>query len=70
MNFIERKYILLLSNRFRNFKQKENHYNFSCPYCGDSHKNKFKARGIYYKKVQNGCIIAIIVVQPGVLISF
>lgn len=50
MNFIERKYILLLSNRFRNFKQKENHYNFSCPYCGDSHKNKFKARGYLLQK--------------------
>lgn len=50
MVFIERKYILLLSNRFRNFKQKENLYNFSCPYCGDSTSNKFKARGYLIEK--------------------
>lgn len=43
--FIERSYLLQLSNRFRNFKQKNNLFNFSCPYCGDSTKNKFKARG-------------------------
>ena len=36
---------MLLSNRFRNFKQKNNQFNLSCPYCGDSTKNKFKARG-------------------------
>ena len=50
MSFIERKYILLLSNRFKNFKQKENLFNFSCPYCGDSHRNKFKARGYFIEK--------------------
>ena len=36
---------MLLSNRFRNFKQRNNQFNLSCPYCGDSTKNKFKARG-------------------------
>lgn len=50
MSFIERKYILLLSNRFRNFKQQEKHFNFSCPYCGDSSRNKFKARGYLIEK--------------------
>ena len=33
-------------------------------------KINLRLEAIYYKKVQNGCIIAIIVVQPGVLISF
>jgi len=37
--------VMLLSNRFRNFKQRNNQFNLSCPYCGDSTKNKFKARG-------------------------
>ena len=50
MVFVERKYILLLSNGFRNFKQKENLFNFSCPYCGDSSSNKFKARGYLIEK--------------------
>lgn len=43
--FLERSYILMLSNRFRNFKQTNDQFNFSCPYCGDSTRNKFKARG-------------------------
>ena len=50
MIYIERSYLLQLSNRFRNFKQKNNLFNFSCPYCGDSHKNKFKARGYMLEK--------------------
>jgi hypothetical protein len=45
MSFLERKYILMMSNRFTNWKVKDNQFNFSCPYCGDSTKNKFKARG-------------------------
>ena len=44
------KYALLLSNRFRNFKTKNSVYNFSCPYCGDSSRNKFKARGYLIEK--------------------
>jgi transcription elongation factor Elf1 len=35
----------------RNFKQKgDNLFNFSCPYCGDSQKNKLKARGYVFQK--------------------
>ena len=46
MNWIDRKYILLLSGSLKNFKQKSsNLYNFSCPLCGDSQKNSTKARG-------------------------
>lgn len=47
--YIETKYIHLISNRLRNFKQKgQELYNFSCPFCGDSEKNKLKARGYLY----------------------
>ena len=41
---------MLMSNRFRNFKEKNNQFNLSCPYCGDSTKNKFKARGYLLTK--------------------
>ena len=41
---------MLMSNRFRNFKEKNNQFNLSCPYCGDSTKNKFKARGYLLSK--------------------
>lgn len=48
---VDNKYIRLISSRLRNFKQKkENHYNFSCPFCGDSKKNLSKARGYVYQK--------------------
>ena len=45
MEHIDRKYALMMSNRFRNWKVQGDKFNFSCPYCGDSQKNKFKARG-------------------------
>jgi transcription elongation factor Elf1 len=48
---VDNKYVRLISGRLRNFKQKkENLYNFSCPLCGDSQKNKLKARGYVYQK--------------------
>jgi hypothetical protein len=48
---VDNKYVRLISGRLRNFKQKkENLYNFSCPICGDSQKNKLKARGYVYPK--------------------
>ena len=54
MLWLDRKYVLLLSGRLRNFKKKnQDTYNFSCPICGDSSKDKRKARGwIYLKKGQ------------------
>ena len=48
MEHIDRKYALMMSNRFRNWKVQGDKFNFSCPYCGDSQKNKFKARGYIY----------------------
>lgn len=44
--WLEQKYIGLISNRLERFKRtKNNEYNFRCPLCGDSHKDKYKARG-------------------------
>jgi hypothetical protein len=46
------KYVRLISSRLRNFKQKKDYlWNFSCPFCGDSQKNKTKARGYAFQKV-------------------
>jgi transcription elongation factor Elf1 len=46
MFYIDVKYVGLLSYKLRNFKEKSSHYwNFSCPICGDSKKDKLKARG-------------------------
>ena len=50
MSFIDEHYANLLSAHLRNFKKvKTGLYNFSCPLCGDSQKNKRKARGYLYK---------------------
>lgn len=49
--FLDSTYLNLLSTRFRNFKKKRDAlWNFSCPFCGDSKKDKKKARGFVYKK--------------------
>jgi predicted restriction endonuclease len=46
MDFVDVKYINLISARFQKFKKvKNNLYNFRCPICGDSQRNKNKARG-------------------------
>ena len=51
---IESKYVRLISSRLRNFKQKNDYlWNFSCPFCGDSQKNKTKARGYVFPKGNN-----------------
>ena len=51
---IDSKYVRLLSSRLRNFKQKKDYlWNFSCPICGDSQKNKTKARGYVFAKGNN-----------------
>ena len=50
MNYIDTKYISLISHRLRNFTKKGDYlWNFSCPYCGDSTTNKRKARGFIYR---------------------
>lgn len=49
MNYIDVKYIRLVSGNLRNFKQKkDNLFNFSCPICGDSKKDLTKARGFIF----------------------
>ena len=54
MDFIDVKYINLISSRFQNFKKvKNNLYNFRCPICGDSQKNKSKSRGYLYQVKNN-----------------
>ena len=54
MNWLESKYIGMVSNRLRNYKRKSaTLYNFSCPFCGDSDTDKRKARGYVYTKKGN-----------------
>ena len=54
MDFVDVKYINLISVRFQKFKKvKHNLYNFRCPICGDSQKNKNKARGYLYQVKNN-----------------
>ena len=51
MLFIDAKYAQILGTRLRNFAQKKDYlWNYSCPVCGDSSKNKLKARGYIYRK--------------------
>jgi hypothetical protein len=48
--WIDSKYIGLLSNRLERFSRKDNNlYNFRCPVCGDSQKNKLKSRGYVFE---------------------
>ena len=49
MDLVDSKYIGLISSRLQKFKRvKTNLYNFRCPICGDSQKNKSKTRGYLY----------------------
>jgi transcription elongation factor Elf1 len=51
--WIDRKYVGILSNRLDLYKVKSTHpftANFRCPVCGDSKKNKWKARGYLFSK--------------------
>lgn len=49
--FIDRTFLLRVSPKLDKFTQKkEDLYNFRCPLCGDSHKNKAKCRGYVYRK--------------------
>ena len=49
MNLVDSKYIGLVSPRLQKFKKvKNNLFNFRCPICGDSKKNKSKTRGYFY----------------------
>ena len=54
MNYVDVKYIGLISSRLSHFKKKTNSlYNFRCPICGDSEKNQYKARGYLYPSKDN-----------------
>ena len=48
--FVEIKYLNLLSPRLQKFARKKDFlWNFRCTYCGDSTKNKNKARGFVFQ---------------------
>ena len=50
MNYIDTKYISLISHRLRNYTKKGDFlWNFSCPFCGDSQKNRKFIRGFIYR---------------------
>jgi len=54
MDLVDSKYIGLVSSRLQKFKKvKNNLYNFRCPICGDSQKNKNKTRGYFYQVKNN-----------------
>ena len=49
MDLVDSKFIGLISPRLQKFKKiKSDLYNFRCPICGDSQKNKSKTRGYLY----------------------
>ena len=51
MSWLDQKYVGLMSNQFDLFKKKtDTLYNLRCPECGDSRRNKFKARGYLYAR--------------------
>ena len=48
--YIDIKYLHSVSYRLENFKKKsQDLYNCRCPLCGDSQRNKRKARGYFYR---------------------
>ena len=51
MSYIDTKYLNIISPYLQQFKKKgDNLWNFRCPYCGDSHKSRTKARGFVFRK--------------------
>ena len=52
--YVDKKYISLLAPKLQQFKQRgEFLWNFRCPICGDSQKNKIKTRGYIYKRKEH-----------------
>lgn len=50
MNYLDIQYINRISSLLEKFSVRRNNlYNFRCPYCGDSQKNRNKARGFLYQ---------------------
>ena len=53
--WLDDKYINLLSFKLDRFKRIDSQkYNFRCPFCGDSKKNRFKARGNVFPSDSGG----------------
>ena len=49
--YIDKKFVSLVSPKLERFKQKSEYlWSFRCPICGDSHKNKLKTRGYFYRR--------------------
>lgn len=49
--FIDRSFLLQVAPKLQRFsKKKDDLYNFRCPLCGDSQKNKVKSRGYVFRK--------------------
>ena len=49
--FVDRRFMSVLSTKLEKFLQKNDYiWNFRCPICGDSKKNKHKSRGYVYRK--------------------
>ena len=49
--YVDKQFIIPISTRLEKFKQKSEYlWNFRCPICGDSSKNKFKTRGYVYRQ--------------------
>ena len=54
MDHVDSKFISIISSRLEKFKRvKSDLYNFRCPICGDSKKNKSKTRGYLYSVKAN-----------------
>jgi len=52
--YIDKKYVALLAPKLSQFKQRgEFLWNFRCPVCGDSKKDKTKTRGYIYKRKEH-----------------
>lgn len=52
--WLDDKYINLLSFKLDRFRRLDSHkYNFRCPFCGDSQKSRFKARGNVYPSLDS-----------------
>ena len=52
--YIDHKYINILSSKLSQFKRKSRSlYNFRCPICGDSKKNKYKSRGYAFEQKES-----------------
>lgn len=49
--YIDKKFVSLVSPKLERFKQKSEFlWNFRCPICGDSAKNKLKTRGYFFRR--------------------